>query len=319
MKKVDKLISKIKQLGYQIGPTFYTDQGQFDKGVYDSRYWYIPNENHKLRNTPFSYKLSNEFVHFTSIEALFSILNTGYIRLYNLLNMDDKYELEYAIRELSFNNPKTAVRRAKEQIFTLSMCAAKDVLTPENELTQHLLWKLHGRNGYGVMLRFVFENDMDLWNGFHLTKVFYNSSHFEMIRELHSKTHIEILDLKLAAFLKLPIYEFENEVRLVFDTREATKHRIDGKDIYPIIFPDKMHKSEKVLYYQLPLLGFDHPDELFLAPNMMRESYEIPKIKIKEVHLGYRFSEEQKNNLLDKFDFTNVDIEVKISDLSQYY
>jgi hypothetical protein len=319
MNKSDDLQNEIKKLGYEVGQTGYRDQQQIDEGGFNFRYWRIPQENYKLKNTPFFYREGNDFIHFTSLEALFSILNSGYIRLYNLLNMDDKFELEYAINELSFQRIDGEIEKAKEQLYCFSMCSANEILGKENELKQHLLWKLHGRNGDGVMLRVSIENNLDMWYNFHLTKVFYNSNNFQDIKQLNLKTDNEFLDFKMTAFLKLPIYEFENEIRLVLDNRNPTTVRQHEKIVYPITYPDKLDKQDKIFYFQLPLENFNSNEDDFDAPNMQGRKYEIPKIKITEVHLGYRFSEIQKKNIVDKYDFDKAKIEVKITDLKKYY
>ena len=200
MKATDKLLADIQKLGYEVGRIGYKDEEEYKKNNFTSRYWRLPNENFKLNNTPFFYSAENDFIHFTSLDAFYSIINTGHIRLYNLVNMDDKFELEYARQELLFRN---SISTDKEQLYCFSLCSTDEIL--KNEIKEHLLWKLHGKNGYGVIIRVSIQNNLHLWYNFHLTKMFYDLKNFQPIRELNTKTDNEFLDAKLACFLKLPM------------------------------------------------------------------------------------------------------------------
>lgn len=104
---------------------------------------------------------------------------------------------------------------------------------------------------------------------------------------------------------------------MVFDNRNPTTVKLHENLIYPIIYPDKLDNPDKISYFQLPLSNFTSNEVDFDAPNMQGRKYEIPKIKISEVHLGYRFTETLKKNILDKFDFDKANISVKISDLKK--
>lgn len=317
MKATDELLVDIQKLGYEVGQAGYKDENEYEKNNFTYRYWRLPNENFKLNNTPFFYNAESDFIHFTSLDALYSIINNGHIRLYNLVNMDDKLELEYARQELLFRDP---IDTDKEQLYCLSLCSSEEIL--KNETKEHLLWKLHGRNGHGVIIRISVQNNMHLWYNYHLTKMFYDLNNFQPIKELNTKTENEFLDAKLACFLKLPIYEFENEIRLVFDNRNpVTVTDKDNEKIYPITYPDKLHKSDKIFYFQLPLLNFrkDKNDKIFLAPNMQEEKFEIPKINITEIILGYRYSDSDLNNIKKNIDSKLADINIRITPLKKYY
>ena len=315
MKTIDELLNDIQKLGYEVGQAGYKDEKEYEKNNFTYRYWLLPNENFKLINTPFYYNSEHDFIHYTSLEALYSIINDGYIRLYNLANMDDKFELDYARQELLFHNQ---IDKDKEQLYCFSMCSSKEILN--DEIKEHLLWKLHGRNGNGVIIKVNIQNNLNLWYNYHLTRMFYDLNNFQLIKELHSKTDNEFLDAKLACFLKLPIYEFENEIRLVFDNRNpVTVTDENNKIIYPIIYQDKLHKTENIFYFKLPLLNFHNNDKLFLAPNMQGMKYEIPKIKITEIILGYRFSEIDLKNIQNKISNKLSDVKIRLTNLKKYY
>lgn len=321
MDKTNELLKKIEDLGYISRQISYKDQEHLDKNIYNYRYWIIPEENYKLKNTPFFYNNEADFIHFTSIDSIFGILNSKHLRLYNLLNMDDKFELEYARKELSFFSPDKE-DEDKEQIYSFSMCSATEILNEDPKKKKHLLWKLHGRDGKGIILRLKIVNDLKSWYNYYIAKCFYDLDNFRPIKELHEITNKEILDAKIGCFIKLPIYEFENEIRLVFDKRNSgfIKDK-DNNDTYPIIYPDKLHKSDKISYIQLPLFNFfkDKPDAYPTPMNGLQEKYEIPKICITEIILGYRYNNYNLKSLKEKIALYDPSIIVKMSDLKQYY
>ena len=150
-KNID-LINKIKRLGYDIRQKGYEDHEHAEKDIYTYRYWVIPEENKRLKGTKFYYDIEKEFIHFTSLESLFGILNSKHLRLYNLPNMDDKYEIQYALKTLSFIDSDDEYK-TKEQLYIFSMCPSSRILREEPKKKKHLLWKLHGRDGLGVIIR----------------------------------------------------------------------------------------------------------------------------------------------------------------------
>lgn len=316
----EHLINKIKSFGYDIRQIGYKDQEHADKGIYNFRYWIIPEENIKLKNTNFYYAKENDFIHFTSLETLFSILNSKHFRLYNLLNMDDKYELDYALKALSFID-SVDIEKTKAGLYVLSMCSSSVILNEEPKKKKHLLWKLHGRDGWGVIIRLKFENDLSTWCNYYLTQCFYTLENFAPIIDLHAKTNNELLDIKLASFIKLPIYDFENEIRLVFDHNNSGWITENNIRTYPITYPDKLNKKENISYFQLPIYNFfkNDPNAYPTSPNGLQKNYEIPKISISQIILGYRYSDNDLSNIKEKIKQFDPSINVRHSDLRQFY
>lgn len=312
-----ELINHIKTLGFTPLSDAYKDDESFKVGDYLERYWQLPKENYLLQGTNFFENQENDFIHFTSIEAFNSIISNGTIRLYNLLNMDDKLELYYAKKELNLSN---LFDEDKKELYCLSMCSAKENL--DGEMKEHLLWNLHGRKGSGVIIRFSFANDLSYWFNFHLSKVLYNLEILNPLKELASTTKKDFLDSKICAFFKSNIYQFENETRLVFDnrpTRRVTLTDPQGKLLYPITYPDKFNSTDDIFYFQLPIWNFNKKEELFNAPNVASKDYKIPKIQIDEVILGYRYSEKDRINIEKRVKAFDNNIHVKITSLSKYY
>lgn len=318
MTQTEHLVNDIKQFGYEIGQTGYLNQEQIDRDEFNIKFWKHPKENYKLKDTPFYLDSENDFIHFTTLDALYSILNTGFLRLYNLNNMDDKNEMEYAFRELAF---KGSTEKAKEQLYCFSMCSSKEVFSGNTKEQEHLLWKLHGRDGHGVILRVKIENNLK-WYFYHLSKVYYGTDNFGSIKSFNSNIDNQILDPKICCFIKNPIYKFENEVRLIFDNMNpVTVTDSDNQKIYPVTFPDKLHKPVNTFYFQIQILNFykNENDPIYLAPNMQGMNYEVPKIKITEIIMGYRYSDRDFEEIKSKLDNKYADIKIRFTDLKELY
>lgn len=301
---------EIRQRGYNGEQLLYT-------------YYAIPEINKKLAKTPFYYDSENDFFHFTSLESFYSILNTGHLRLYNLNNMDDKFEFDYARKILKF--PKTE-EPYKEQLFCLSMCSTKSILS--NTTKEHLLWKLHGKDGNGVLVRFKFVNDLSIWKNYHLAKVHYDDSklkraiHLQPVQQIHTQSKNDILDARICCFLKHPIYEFEEEIRLVFENRESKRTTLTdkvGKLLYPIIYPDKLHKPHSIYYHPLPLWNFNKEVNEYTVPSMDLLHYEMPKIQILSVSLGYRYNKNELKALNSRVNIFDKGIEINFTKLKKNY
>jgi hypothetical protein len=294
---VNELIDKIKNLGYEVSQTGYKSQKDAKNNNHQYRMWVIPNQNYKLQRSPF-YNTESDFIHFTTIDNVRKILKSGNIRLFSLNHMDDSKELQYAMHRLGLKSLFShTLEEEKGKIYSFSMCSANRVL--RNKAKEHLLWKIHGRDGKGAALKLRLVNGIELWHNFHLTKMFYGTQHFTAIKKLAKTTQSEILDNKIASFIKDPIFRFEDEYRVIFDKRHITRVT-DAQDtlIYPITVPCDSAASNNVSYFELPLVNFTDPcSDKFHAHNMEGLNYELPKFEISEIILGYRFSDVEMKDI----------------------
>src|SRR5436190_1273321 len=51
-----------------------------------------------LKHSGYEVLNSNRFIHYTTLDALYGILNSGEFKLYDLNNMNDPYEFNYIIK-----------------------------------------------------------------------------------------------------------------------------------------------------------------------------------------------------------------------------
>ncbi|HVA98500.1 MAG TPA: hypothetical protein VNG53_06360, partial [Bacteroidia bacterium] len=101
--------------------------------------------------------------------------------------------------------------------------------------------------------------------------------------------------------------------------RSGTTHDKNKKLIYPIIYPDKLQKIDKISYVQLPLCNFYKDEQVYSVPDSMYGKSKMPKISITEIILGYRYNEDDLKNLKERIALFDPNINVKMSDLKQYY
>ena len=114
----------------------------------------IPNKNIKLQGTRYYYSKGRKVIHFTSVSALFSIINDGALRLYNLHNSNDSCEYSFASNQLreiyslqGFDEKKIEgyIDKMKEYSFILSTAST-------NEIKNKILWDKYGQKGRGVAI-----------------------------------------------------------------------------------------------------------------------------------------------------------------------
>ena len=304
----------IEKYGYCKTQEGFNLNEKLKKNNYCWSKWNICDLN-KFQETIF-YTKENTFLHFTSIEALNLIINSGKIRLYNLNNMDDKFEIEYAKKELSFKNLND---NYKENVFALSMCSSKQL--SENLAQKHLMWKLYGKDGGGVAIKLKLSNEMLNWEAFSIIKIIYGVSEFTDLKEFNLKQQNNHLDNLICSFIKSPIYEFENEIRLLFNSEESTSIERVNKKIFPTIYRDKLENQKVIKYLELPLLKFSSDEnEVFKYYNTNQEFKEIPFLEIEEIVLGYRFDKEDLENFKKNVNTLPINPDkIKLSELKEYY
>ena len=143
------------------------------------------------------------------------------------------------------------------------------------------MWKLYGRNGYGVIIVFHFENSPTKWLNYHLSKVYYESFRNKNLSLNMQKGYHDYYDVEVAAFFKRKEFSFENEVRLLFDSRGIVKR--EGE--YPIII-----NSNGKTYHSISL-------KKVYIPNFQKKMYEMPRLKITDIIVGKKQFDFAKENI----------------------
>ena len=128
---------------------------------------YFPKENRLFQNTDYFYRGDEIFFHLTDIKALFSILNSRSIRMYNLHGSSDQTEFAYSAS--LFNARQEEIDARKDRLFTFSFC-------PLSELSDLRMWQEYGCNFCGVAIVFELINQPIHWVNYHLSKIKYKLS-----------------------------------------------------------------------------------------------------------------------------------------------
>ena len=268
---------RISSKGYSMGPN------KIDINIPEDEFFKLTNR--------YEYDL-NTFSHFTSLKSLFSILNSGKIRLYNLNNVNDPREL------LSFlpNDYDDSLKRRRQNTFIFCGCDYES-LSP---YVQHNMWRLYGDNGSGVRIEFKVEINQDRipkndllcfkkvnYEGFEI-KPF--AKEVERI-EKDQNIKIDYLDALMTPCIlqKESKWALENEVRLVLYNQ-----------LWPI-WKDEYHDPNTPIFWDWSTLN-----------SCFCNYYEIPlfepnsfvTISIEHIQLGPFFKDEKYGNLLNELRLT---------------
>jgi hypothetical protein len=262
-------------------------------------HYFISPENKNLNNSEYFYKEKPNFLHFTSLIALESIITNGHVRLYNLHNLNDPREFSFAGNLLTVSD--SGRKEAKDNFFLLSMCKTETVTSKVSTQNEFNIWRLYGDAGKGVSIEFSFSQNPAIdWVDYHLSSVYYGSESKTKLKLIHSfiKKHennapLITLDFSsLACFHKSKLFGLESEVRLLFDFRKhkavgaTTHHDKEGKIFSPIVRLDISKSAfldKEVKYLELPIFNSTSTPP-FNSPK-------IPLPKIERIILGYQYKD----------------------------
>jgi hypothetical protein len=169
--------------------------------------------NNDFKGSDYYYNGINKFVHWTSVKNLMSIINNKEIRLYNLHNSSDSTEFNYAATNLPIE--KDQIDNLKKLLYTFSFCDSSEINNP-------LMWENYGNNYGGVALEFEITNDIENWQDFMLSKMYYKipyqlielKNKLEYLKKENSEMKPNFNFGKLIGFHKDPKFKTENEIRI---------------------------------------------------------------------------------------------------------
>jgi hypothetical protein len=282
----------------KISPFRYgTDEG------FNYTHFIIPPQNKNLQVSNYFTNKRNGYYHFTSLNALLSIISTKVFRSYNLNHLKDPREFLYAGNLIPLESK--FIDDARENFFILSFCENIHDILPAEKFN---IWRLYGGDGNGCIIKISFiENDPVDWHNFYLSKVYYginarsHISHIsELLKDINKDNKYLGIDLgQIMCFHKSSLYRSEKEVRLLYDKREkkglsSTSHyNSDNQLTFPIIRTEISDSFDsKIKYLEIPIINFS---------NIPTEEH-IPVIKINQVILGYR--------LKNQFEKVKTELEV---------
>lgn len=251
-----------------------------------------------------NYKLEskNEFIHFTTLQGLDSILESGYLRLSSIENLTDDLEMTLALnkfkKKIKIEIDDDDITNIKQNIFCLSSC----LNTPET-ISDTYLWENYSNGGSGAAIVFEVENvNPDLLFG----KVQYGNDNLYVFEQLTSK--IVEFKSKFDDFMLDNLYEMvsnifcfhktnkfhrENEVRLLISKKKDSMY-----DDHNNLFIEKVINGSNELRYIYKLVLDERMEDWYNKNYSHRKNItlqdahsEIPKISIKKIILGYNVKE----------------------------
>jgi hypothetical protein len=252
--------------------------------------------NYKKLFEETDYEISKDqsFIHYTSLQALTSILNNGYFRLSEFRHFEDIEELHYAskifndIDSLKPNGGK--INDQKENCFALSAC-----LNTEKTRKNPFMWEKYGNKGKGVIIQFKINYD-EIFK-FLLGKVQYGEDGLKNIvhlKELAEKFRLDNNDftydhfperiMEFLAFHKQEKYLSENEVRFFFNESKSKYDKHNHESIYE----DITYNNEVRYFFKTFLTERKSILEREINnEKISNEYFELyPTIEIEEIILG---------------------------------
>lgn len=252
----------------------------------------LSEKNIDFTDSPYFYKDSKKFIHWTSVQNLMSIINNREIRFYNLHNSSDSEEFSYAATHLPIE--ESQINHLKKYLYTFSFCEA-------SEMNNSHLWNIYGNNYKGVALEFEIVNDPEMWEVFMMSKVYY-----EMPKQLIDlKDKLESLKSenplmssnfnfgKLIGFHKRTNYSEEKEIRISTLYPFGSEHEAYLKHCKPDFRFDK-NRHRMTEYFGLNLwVNNESPylqsyKDIYDRKIIIEEDYFVkkPKIKISKITFG---------------------------------
>ena len=246
----------------------------------------FPEENKYLIGSDYFLNEKNNIIHFTSLKALFSIINERSLRLYNLNNSNDPKEYNYAARHIAkiYENQGFTKELINEQLnviktnaFILSFTETKEIYNPK-------FWELYADGGRGVAIEFEIMNDPLKWENFYYSKVKYGE--LVKIKTLiikvinHQANNLNnTYNLDLHQFFGLhksniDRWKKENEIRIITYNSFINEYM---KQIYRDVRIEKNGLIE-TMYYKLPLFNNNSPEE--------NKDQRMPDLKIAKIYFG---------------------------------
>lgn len=252
-----------------------------------------------FKGSDYEYRGDGKFIHYSSLQGLKAILDSGFLRMSEFSSLIDKTELNYGADVFKPNSAFQYYREntdnLKGNIFCLSVCESS-----KNTKRDNLMWEIYGDKGKGIIIEFSLTKKNPKF--FVLGKMLYGKDAKKPLYDLKEKcenylkgsdlvfpNNFPELMVEIHSFHKSKIYEGEREVRFLF------KNNVD----YPseTVYQDFNSNQEVKSFNKLFLKG----RHLFSREIEEDVNYldEYPQIEIKNIILGFNISEENKLSIRD--------------------
>ena len=261
----------------------------------------MKNDFNNFSESPYLFNSKKNLLHFTSIAALFSIVQEQSIRMYNMNISNDENEYTYAAEIFKpiyekIGNYEYFSNMIKTNLYYLS-------LTGKNNLFNKTMWEEYGDKNKGIAIEFTLESEKERWEDFYFSKVLYDKkinfsplfNVWDVIINKFPKHKFKIDISPLLAFNKSKKWDVENEIRLLIYDKIIYKLYEFGliKDhIYEDFRSDKTRINKEIKFFRLPL--YNNTEN---KPYKINNETEIknlgvyPLLKIENIYFGNYWNE----------------------------
>jgi len=259
----------------------------------------------------------DKLIHYTSnLQNVTEILNSGVLRFGCLTSMIDPQEMQFNNKYLGTHFSEKQISELKSTVHSASFCSIINDEYPD----EFPMWRLYGNDGYGAAIIFKIENGNSDWHNYMMAKVQYGDcdavrrykDFIEWHESFQKKYNNPILNqprvlTTLMALHKNEIWKHENEIRLLTHT-EFNKHTL--KEKHPLFSKIKHSITRKGSLYsfmELPIYKGDRFNDLDKRLTEFGEAgylfKSIPVLRITDVVLGYRVSDDIIHDMMKLIDY----------------
>jgi hypothetical protein len=259
-------------------------------------------DNSNLKNTDYEATDTKHLLHYTSsLQNLFSILNSGFLRLSNLNSLNDPQEFTHMAKGINMKD-KELIENCKSGLHSVSFCKVEDLEKPD----KFPMWRLYGGDGNGAAILFEVDNPHGNWHRYMMAKVQYGKSYewdrYQKFIEAHNnfqeKHNNAIANWAEAitgimAMHKNQIWNYEDELRFLsyYEYDKYSKEPSTFQSQVAKQYHSFTGKGKSFSYLELPLFG----TEKYLNVKNLYEEHSssarfsdvVPALKIKKIILGY--------------------------------
>jgi hypothetical protein len=266
-----------------------------------------------LKGSIHEVKNDTQFIHYTSVQTLFEILNSKKLRLFNAIHMNDPLELLFSLNAIEDLSPQNVEEQIKN-FFLISFCEYDSSVEKKEHFS---MWRNYGDNGNGVGIIFKLANyNLDnRWIDSALGKISYDTDSQSLkgirnyFQKLKSEDKFSIQNLpniifQLASFHKAPIWSEENEIRLCrflkWD-KLRWKYEYDNNNFTREI-KTTFQNNELKYFIEMELdnrLRLESAQKIFDSSEVNNAFDIYPALKIEKIIFGYRISNDIKHEIGD--------------------
>ena|GEM_PF-2322742 len=251
-----------------------------------------------IKGTSLEVKEKTNLIHYTSsVKNIIEILNGGFLRINNLLNVNDPQEINFIIKKANIEKFEPYIEELKSTLFSASFCEVID----DNQPDTFAMWRLYGNDGMGCGIVFEIENYGYDWQNYILSQVQYGDSQsFNKFNELirshygfQEENDFPILNTPvtltaLTALYKNYIWADEKEIRLLTH-QTFNEYSLDNDSNHFSELKHSITNNNKMCsYVELLLYGSQEYQRIEKSGRLETLMRLLPILKVKEIILGYR-------------------------------